>query len=120
MDVVLNEEEELLKSSVRDFLAAECPTSLVRAMEGDDLGYPPELWAAAARLGWLGLVLPQQYGGDAAPLTHLGLVLSEVGRAAAPLPLLSTIVTALTIADAGTEAQRQAILPRVANGELIL
>jgi len=120
MDVLLNEEEELLRSSVRDFLGAECPTSLVRAMESDDLGYPPELWAAAAQLGWLGLVLPREYGGDGAPLTHLGLILEEVGRAAAPLPLLSTIVPALTIAAAGTDAQRREILPRVAKGEQIL
>ncbi|MHB8574252.1 MAG: acyl-CoA dehydrogenase family protein [Dehalococcoidia bacterium] len=120
MDVLLNEEEELLKRSVREFLASECPTSLVRVMETDALGYPPELWAAVARQGWLGLVLPEAYGGDAAPLTHLGLILSEVGRAAAPLPLHSTMVAALTIAEAGSEAQRQAILPRVVNGELIL
>ena len=120
MDVLLNEEEELLKKSVRDFLQTECPTSLVRAMEADDLGYPPELWATAARLGWLGLVLPEEHGGDAAPLTHLGLVLEEVGRAAAPLPLHSTLVAALTIADAGAAAQKMEILARVAAGDLIL
>ena len=120
MDVLLNEEEELLRSSVRDFLSAECPTSLVRAMETDARGYPPALWADAARLGWLGLVLPPAYGGDGAPLTHLGLLLSEVGRAAAPLPLYSTLVTALTLAESGTAAQRAALLPRVVSGELIL
>src|SRR5258708_2790276 len=120
MDVLLSEEEELLRGSVRDFLEAECPPSLVRQMETDERGYPPDLWAGAARLGWQGLVLPTQYGGDGAPLTHLGLVLEEVGRAAAPLPLHSTLVPALTIAEAGSEAQRREILPRVANGELIL
>lgn len=120
MDVLLNDEEALLQKSVRDFLEAECPTSLVRAMEQDDLGYPPALWATAARLGWLGLVLPEAHGGDGAPLTHLGLILEEVGRAAAPLPLLSSMVAAVTIADAGSEAQRAAILPGVANGDLIL
>ena len=120
LDVLLNEEEELLKNSVRDFLQAECPTSLVRAMESDPLGYPPELWATAARLGWLGLALPEEYGGDNAPLTHLGLVLEEVGRAAAPLPLHSTLVAALTIAEAGSEAQKKETLPRVSSGDLIL
>ena len=120
MDVLLNEEEELLKNGVRDFLQTECPTSLVRAMETDALGYPPDLWATAARLGWLALVLPEEYGGDGAPLTHLGLLLEEVGRAAAPLPLHSTLVTALAVADAGSEAQKKEILPRVASGDLIL
>lgn len=120
MDVLLDEEEELLQKSVRDFLAAECPASLVRAMEADELGYPPGLWATAARLGWLGLVLPPEYGGEGAPLTHLGLMLEEVGRAAAPLPLLSSLATALTIAEAGTEAQKREVLPSVARGELML
>ena len=120
MDVLLNEEEELLKSSVRDFLAAECPTSLVREMEADERGYPPALWAQAANLGWQGLALPSEYGGSDSPLTHIGILLQEVGRAAAPLPLHCTITTALTIADVGTAAQKQAVLPAVADGKMIL
>ena len=120
MDVLLNEEEELLRASVRSFLEAECPTSLVREMESDPDGYPPQLWAQAAHLGWLGLALPEQYGGAGAPLTHLGLVLEEVGRAAAPLPLHSTMAAALTLLAAGSATQRDDILPRVASGELIV
>jgi alkylation response protein AidB-like acyl-CoA dehydrogenase len=120
MDVLLNDEEELLKKSVRDFLEAECPPSVVRAMEDDVMGYPTSLWANAARLGWLALVLPPEYGGDGAPLTHLGLIAEETGRAAAPLPLVPSLVTALALAKAGTEAQRRELLPRVANGETIL
>ena len=120
MDVLLNEEEDLLKRSVRDFLEAECPPALVRAVEQQDPGYPPELWAAAARLGWLGLVLPEADGGDGAPFTHLGLIVEEVGRAAAPLPLLSSMVTALAVAESGTDAQRSTVLPGVISGETIL
>ena len=44
MDVLLNEEEEMVKNAAREFLEGECPPSLARAMEVDDLGYPPELW----------------------------------------------------------------------------
>ena len=51
------------------------------------------------------------------PLEQIGLLLEEVGHAAAPLPFLSTIVPALTLAEAGSETQRQALLPRVARGE---
>jgi alkylation response protein AidB-like acyl-CoA dehydrogenase len=120
MDTLLTEEEEMLKTNARVFLEAECPTDLVRAMETDERGYPPALWSKVAQLGWLGLALPQEYGGAGAPLTYLGLLLEEAGRAAAPLPLHCTLVPALTIAESGTEAQRHAILPRVACGELIL
>src|SRR5205823_1269471 len=92
MDTLLTEEEEMLKTSARAFLEAECPTDLVRAMENDPLGYPPELWSKVAQLGWLGLSLPPEYDGAGAPLTYLGILLEEVGRAAAPLPYLSTLV----------------------------
>ena len=44
MVVLLNEEEEMVKNAAREFLGGECPPSLARAMEVDDLGYPPELW----------------------------------------------------------------------------
>lgn len=120
MDTLLTEEEEMLKSSARSFLEAECPPDIVRAMETDSLGYPPDLWSKVAQLGWLGLALPEEYDGAGAPLTYLGILFEEVGRAAAPLPFHSTLTPALTIADAGTEAQRRDILPRVARGERIL
>ena len=120
MDVLLDENEEMLKNSAREFFEQECPPSLVRDMEEDERGYPDDLWRKIADLGWLGFALPQSYGGEDAPLEQIGLLLEEVGHAAAPLPFLSTIVPALTIAKAGTEAQRQEILPRVARGERFL
>ena len=94
MDTTLNEEEVMVRDSARKFLEAECPTTLVRAMEKDEKGYPPDLWRQAAELGWQGLALPEEYGGSEMSLTYLGLVLQEVGRALAPLPLLSTVETA--------------------------
>jgi alkylation response protein AidB-like acyl-CoA dehydrogenase len=119
MDVLLDDDEERLRSLARDFFAKECPPSLVRQMEEDELGYPPDLWRKLAEMGWLGFALPSEYG-DGAPLHHLGLLLEELGRAAAPLPVLSTLAPALTIAEAGSEAQKRALLPAVARGERIL
>ena len=89
-------------------------------METDDREYPPHLWQKIADLGWLGMALPERYGGQELPLVYLGLVLEEVGRTLAPLPLHSTMVAALTIAQDGTERQRQAILPAVAQGDMVL
>jgi alkylation response protein AidB-like acyl-CoA dehydrogenase len=120
MDILLNEEEKMLQNTAREFLEAECPPRLVRDMETDDKGYPPDLWKKIADLGWLGLPIPEQYGGQDLPLTYLGITLEEMGRALAPLPFHSTMVAALTIARDGTEAQRQATLPAVARGDLIL
>ena len=120
MDVLLTEEEEMLRSSTRDFLEGECPTSLVRDMETDEKGYPNELWEKIAGLGWLGASLPEEYGGQGLPLTFLGIILEEAGRAIAPVPLHSTTVAALTIARDGTEQQRREVLPAVARGSVIL
>ena len=72
-------------------------------MEKDDLGYPPELWRQMAQLGWLGLALPESLGGQGLPLTYLGIITEELGRAIAPVPFHSTMVPALTIAEHGSE-----------------
>lgn len=120
MDVLPNEEEQMVKNLAREFLEAECPPSLARDMEKDDLGYPPELWRKMADLGWLGISLPEQYGGQGLPLTYLGLISEELGRAIAPVPFHSTMVAALTIAEAGTDQQKQDLLPRVCSGDLVL
>ena len=120
MDVLLTEEEKMVRDSAREFFEAECSTTLVREMETDPKGYPPALWRKAAELGWQGMALPEKYGGQDLPLVYLGLIFAEVGRAVAPLPLHSTVVAALTIAKDGTEAQREAILPAVVRGDTVL
>ena len=81
MDTLPNDEERLVAESAREFLDGECPTSLVREMETDALGYPPALWQKAAELGWQGMCLPENVGGSNMPLVYLGLVLREAGRA---------------------------------------
>ena len=120
MDTTLTEEEVMVRETARRFLEAECPTKLVRAMEKDELGYPPALWKQAAELGWQGMCLPEAYGGSELPLVYLGLVMEEAGRALAPLPLLSTSMAALTIADVGSDAVKAAVLPGVAAGDTVL
>ncbi len=120
MDVLPNEEEQMVKNLAREFLEAECPPRLARDMEKDDLGYPPELWQQMADLGWLGISLPEQYGGQGLPLTYLGLISEELGRAISPVPFHSTMVAALTIAEAGSDSQKQTILTRVSQGSLVL
>ena len=120
MDVLPSEEEQMLKNLAREFLEAECPPSLARAMEKDELGYPPELWKKMAELGWFGLALPEEHGGQGMPLTYLAIIVEEAGRAIAPVPLHSTMAAALTIAEHGTAEQRRGILPAVSRGELAL
>lgn len=120
MDVLLTEEQEMVRDSARMFLQDHCSTKLVRQMEVDPLGYCPDLWRRAAELGWQGMALPEAYGGSGLPLVYLGLVMQEIGRAVAPLPLHCSSVAALTLAEAAADEVRQAILPGVASGDTIL
>ena len=120
MDILPSEEEQLLKNAARDFLEAEVSTALVREMELDEIGYPPALWKQMADLGWLGLAIPEEYGGQGLPLTYLGMVMEELGRVLAPVPLHSTMVAALTVDESGTEAQKRDLLPAICNGDLVM
>ena len=120
MDFALSEEQEMLRKSARDFLSAECPKSLVREIEAGDLGYSPELWKRMAALGWMGLALPEEYGGAEFSLLDLAVLFEEFGRAAMPGPMFSTTVGALAVLEFGTEEQKRTLLPKVATGELIV
>ena len=120
MDVLMNEDEQMIADSARQFLEGEVSTKLVREMEKNELGYPKDLWAKAAELGWQGMCLPEKVGGSEMPLLYLGLVLRECGRTLAPLPLHSTAVASITIARDGSDAQQQKYLPDVVSGKSIM
>ncbi len=120
MDVLPSEEEQLLKNAAREFLEAEISTALVREMELDENGYPPALWRQMADLGWLGLAIPEEYGGQGLPLTYLGMVMEELGRVLAPVPFHSTMTAALTLAEYGNEEQRRELLPAVCSGDAVM
>ena len=121
MDLGLNEIQQMLRSSARQFLAQECPLTLVREMEEDPRGYTDNLWRSIVALGWTGLVFPERYGGTGGTYLDLAVLLEEMGRCLVPGPFFSTVVLGgLTVLDAGTDAQKQAILPRICSGELTM
>ena len=121
MDFDLNEEQEMLKTAARDFLSKECPKAMVKEMAQDERGYPPELWHKITELGWPGLVFPEHYGGSGGGFLDLTVLVEEMGRACLPVPFFSTVVLAgLFILNAGSEEQKQDLLTRVTQGEVIL
>ncbi|MDO8473725.1 MAG: acyl-CoA dehydrogenase family protein, partial [Dehalococcoidia bacterium] len=121
MNLSMSEEQEMLRKMARDFLTNECPKKLVREMEEDPNGYVPELWKKMAELGWMGIALPEQFGGGGGSFLDLGILLEEMGRACLPGPFFSTVVLgAMTLMDAGSEEQKKSILPQVASGKAIL
>lgn len=121
MDFTLSAEQELLKKEIRHFLETECPKSTVRKLADTQTGYSAEMWRKMAELGWLGLVLPEEYGGVGGSLMDLAVLLEEVGRATVPSPVFSTMVMGvLPLLEAGTDAQKKRLLTGVASGEVLL
>ncbi len=121
MDFSLTEEQEMLRKAARDFLATECPKKLVREMAKDERGYPLELWQKLSEVGWLGLIIPEEYGGSGASFFDLVVLLEEMGRACLPGPFFSTVVLGgVTILETGSDEQKQELLPKLAQGKLLL
>ena len=120
MDLGLNEIQQMLRNSAREFLEAECPPAYVRDMELDERGYSPEMWNAMSEMGWLGLIIPQEYGGEGLGFVELVILLEEMGSTMVPGPYFSTVVMAgVALAEAGSEAQKKEYLARIARGQLI-
>jgi alkylation response protein AidB-like acyl-CoA dehydrogenase len=119
MDILLDDQEVQIKEAASEFLAGECSSALVRKIETDALQYSPALWTKFAENGWLQLCLSEKNGGEALPLTYLGLLFELVGYHIAPIPLHATMVPALVIDRHGSPEQQQ-LLQGVLAGELIL
>jgi alkylation response protein AidB-like acyl-CoA dehydrogenase len=120
MDLGLSEEQELLKNAARDFLEKECPESHVREMEEDEKGYSPDLWKKMAELGWHGLIIPDENGGQGFGFLDLVILVEEFGRALVPGPFIPTQVGgAIALLEAGSDGQKQQYLPKIASGEQI-
>lgn len=123
MKLILDEEQALLAKTARQFMEERSPVARVRELRdsADETGFSRALWERMARLGWTGLCVPERYGGSGLGLSELALVLEAGGRHLCPEPFLSTVVLGgAALAAAGTEAQKRAWLPRVADGTAIV
>ena len=121
LDLEFDQEQELLRQTVRDLLARHCSLDVVRAMEDDPVGYPPALWAQLGELDLIGLLLPEEYGGSAMTLIEGVALYEELGRSLAPTPhFVSAVLGGGVMAAAGSPAQKERWLRPVISGEAIL
>jgi alkylation response protein AidB-like acyl-CoA dehydrogenase len=121
MNFDFSEDQKFLRNEARRFLEANCPTSRVRKVLDDaSATWDPELWKAVAGQGWLGAAIPEEHGGLGLGRLELCVIAEELGRAVAPIPFASTVyVLAEAIMLAGSEAQKAAVLPGIAAGDVI-
>ena len=118
MDFGLNEDQETLAKYARDFLDNECPTSFVRSMLEHETAHDEAFYKHMAELGWMGIAIPEQYGGQGMTYVDLGVLLEEMGRALVPGPFYASVcLAAPTILEAANDAQKDALLPSIASGE---
>jgi alkylation response protein AidB-like acyl-CoA dehydrogenase len=121
LDLEFDQEQELLRQTVRDLLAQHCPPDVVRQMEDDAFGYPAALWGQLGDLDLIGLMLPEEYGGSGMSLIEGVALYEELGRALAPTPhFVSAVMCGGVLASAGNDQQKVQWLRRVAAGTAVL
>lgn len=121
MNYDLNEDQNIIKDTARKFLAKTCTSEYVRQMVEDEKGYTDDLWRQMADLGWMSLLIPEEYGGYGGTFGDLAVLMSEMGYCCLPGPFFSSVVLGgLTVLEAGSEAQKSDILPGLASGDRML
>jgi len=121
MNFDLKTEQNILKESARKFLGNECPSEFVREMAEDEKGYSPKLWKKMADLGWMSLLIPEEYEGSGVDFLDLAVLMTEMGYYCLPGPFFATVILGgLTVLEAGNESQKSEVLPEVASGKRLM
>ncbi|HEY95927.1 MAG TPA: acyl-CoA dehydrogenase family protein [Dehalococcoidia bacterium] len=121
LDLKYTESEQILRKSALDFLKRDAPKEVVQVLQETDTGVTDVLWQKVVDMGWLGIIIPEEYGGVGSTLTSAGVLFEALGTGPLPGPYFSSgILGASIILEAASEEQKQRILPEVAEGRIIL
>ncbi|WP_417456844.1 acyl-CoA dehydrogenase family protein [Kordiimonas sp.] len=123
MALVLNEEQQLLKESAEGFFKEKAPVSQLRRLrdDGSELGYSKDFWAEMSEMGFAGLLVDEDHGGTAFGYVGAGIVAEAMGHTLSASPFMASgVLAASIIASAGSEAQKEELLPAIASGEMIV
>ena len=120
MDLALTETQQLLKGSVEDFLARGVTREAIIEASTSATRYTDPMWRTPAELGWLGMAVPERFGGSEASLTDIAVLFEALGHGPLPGPHFSSGVLApLILREAATEDQQAEYLPRIATGDIV-
>jgi len=114
----LTDEQQAIKSTAHDFLAARYKSERIRELAESEHGFEQSDWEEMAELGWPGLALPEEWGGQGLGIVDLAVLFEEMGYALAPSPLLSNTIAGLALSLCGSDEQRERFLRPLAAGEL--
>jgi acyl-CoA dehydrogenase len=121
MKLVLNEEQQMLSDSAKDFAANRTPVNHFRSLRdnNDPLNWDKDVWKEMVDLGWAGILIPQEFGGSDFGLAGISVIMQEVGKTLTPSPLFATAVMgASAINTFGTQEQKAEYLPKIAAGKI--
>jgi alkylation response protein AidB-like acyl-CoA dehydrogenase len=120
MTLAFNEEQRTLKDTAREFAKNQSPIESFRQLRSNTTqeGFSTDIWQGMIELGWTGMIFPEAYGGFDFGCMGLAACIEELGRTLVASPLLSSVVlSGSTILFAGTEEQKQSLLPQIVSGE---
>ena len=123
MNLVINEEQQMLKTSAKEFLKNRAPVEALRKLRdsNDPKGYDAQLWKEMAEMGWASLNIPEAYGGMDFGFVGFGQVLEEMGRTLVASPMVSTCLVGTSIINfGGNTMQKENYLPRIAEGSILV
>jgi len=121
MDFELDQDQQMLAKTVRDFAKNESPVARFRQFRDDDTGYDPAAWRKMGELGWMGVPFPESAGGFGGSFTDCALVLENLATTLVPEPYLASVVLGgMTLARAGDAAQHETYLTPMIEGETTL
>src|SRR3954471_2543703 len=116
MDFGFNDEQQAIKETAREMLAKRSPLSKVREA-AESRSYDDALWKEICELGWPGIAIDEEHGGQGLGMVELAILSEELGYACAATPFMSNASAGLFIHHAGTDEQRERWLPGIASGE---
>lgn len=120
MNFDFSDDQKQLRDAARKFLGEKWPPGAVRAVLDGKAPYDRELWKGLAEMGFLGVAIPEEFGGAGAGHLELCVIAEEIGRALAPVPFSSTVyLAAEALLLAGSGAQKRKWLPAIASGEAL-
>src|SRR3954452_20673684 len=114
----LTDEQQAIKSTAHDFLASRFKSERLREIAASEDGFDEAGWKEMAELGWTGLALPEEWGGQGLGIVELAVLFEEMGYALAPSPLFSNTIAGLALSLCGSDDQRERFLRPLAAGEL--
>ncbi len=119
MTIAINDEHRALSSTVADFLAKHDARGAARALLEAPSEELPVFWSALGDLGWLGLHVPEEYGGSGYGIEELAVVVEALGREVAPGPFVATVIASAVLSAAGTDDVNATFLPGLVTGTTI-